>query len=205
MTDTTATGDMQWPQTSTRDPEDVAARLQTWMTHHLGEDAQPRVSGLCVPQGNGLSSETVMFEAEWREDGRERREPLVARLAPESSAVPVFPVYDLERQFEVMKTVRERSSVPVPRVYWSEPDSAPLGTPFFVMERIDGRVPPDIMPYTFDSWLSNATPEQRRELQDATVDVLAGLHGIDDASDVFAFLELDNDGLTPLDRHIADQ
>ena len=45
------------------------------------------------------------------------------------------------------------------------------------MERIDGLVPPDVMPYNFgDSWLYDASAADQRRLQDATVDVLAELH-----------------------------
>src|SRR2546429_834837 len=44
----------------------------------------------------------------------------VARLAPDPSAVPVFPTYDLIRQARTIALVAEKSSVPVPRIYWSE-------------------------------------------------------------------------------------
>lgn len=77
--------------------------------------------------------------------------PLVARVAPTESTMPVFPAYDLESQFRTMAQVREHSAVPVPAVYWSESDPDALGAPFFVMERISGDVPPDVMPYNFGS------------------------------------------------------
>src|SRR5205823_3397351 len=81
-----------------------------------------------------------------------------------------------------------------------------LGAPFFVMERIDGEVPPDIMPYTFgDNWLYDAAPEDQRRMQDASVDVLAQLHAIDDAQSKFAFLASKYVGATPLERHLAEQ
>jgi len=205
VTETSAAGDMQMPQTTTRSPQEIAARLERWMTARLGADAKPRISGVDVPATNGLSSETVLFQAEWHEDGGRHRQSLVARLAPESTAVPVFPVYDLGRQFGVMELVGRLSAVPVPKVYWSEPDPEPLGTPFFVMERIDGQVPPDILPYNFGSWLTEATPEQRQQLQEKTVGVLAALHGIQRAQREFAFLEPDGSAPTALGRHVADQ
>ncbi|MEI4896514.1 hypothetical protein Q8G71_35050, partial [Klebsiella pneumoniae] len=82
-----------------------------------------------------MSSETLLFGATWREGNGTRSEPLVARVAPDASAVPVFRSYDMDRQFQVMRLVAAHSSVPVPRTYWSEPDGAPLGAPFFVMGR----------------------------------------------------------------------
>ena len=54
-----------------------------------------------------------------------------------------------------------------------------LGTPFFLMDYVDGVVPPDVMPYTFGgNWFADAPAERQRELQDATVEVLAKLHSI---------------------------
>jgi aminoglycoside phosphotransferase (APT) family kinase protein len=126
-------------------------------------------------------------------------------LSPDPAAVPVFPVYDLERQYRVMQLVAQRSSVPVPATLFFEPDESCIGAPFFVMERVDGLVPPDIMPYPFGSWLSEASREDQRKLQDASVGVLAALHGMHvDAEDI-AFLELDRPGDTALRRHIAEQ
>ena len=118
--------------------------------------------------------------------------------------VPVFPRYDLPGQFATIRLVGELTDVPVPTVWWCEPDPAPLGAPFFVMGRIDGRVPPDVMPYNFgDSWLYDADPADQRHLQDATVDVLARLHAIDRPVERFPFLVPDAAGGTPLRRRVA--
>ena len=93
------------------------------------------------------------------EEGAERTEPFVARVAPDPANVPVFREYDLEGQFDVMRQVALHTSVPVPRVHWLERDPAVLGAPFFVMEKRYGVVPPDLMPYPFgDNWLFDASP-----------------------------------------------
>ena len=157
-----------------------------------------------MPESNGMSSETLLFEASWRENGTERTQACAARLRPDPANVPVFPVYDLERQFKVMGLVAEHSSVPVPRTLWFEPDDAHIGSPFFVMERVDGIVPPDIMPYPFGSWLSEAAPADQQRLQTSSVRVLADLHDMDVTPKDLAFLELDRPGATALRRHVAD-
>ena len=54
--------------------------------------------------------------------------------------------------------------MPIPAVRFVEEGPTALGSPFFVMDRVDGRVPPDVMPYTLDSWVTSATPEERRVL-----------------------------------------
>jgi aminoglycoside phosphotransferase (APT) family kinase protein len=174
------------PVTSTRDPEDVRVRLARWLGDRLPGAS---VSALEVPATNGMSSETVLFDVAWDDRGEARVGSFVARLAPDPVNVPVFPVYDLDRQFRVMRLVAELSDVPVPKARWCEPDAGPLGTPFFVMDRIEGRVPPDLMPYNFgDSWLSDASSDDQRRLQDASVGVLAGLHAIERPEQAFALL-----------------
>ena len=62
-----------------------------------------------------------------------------------------------------------------------ELDPAAIGAPFFVMDRVEGRVPPDVMPYNFgmDSWVYDASPEEQRHLQEKSVEVLAALHAQD--------------------------
>jgi aminoglycoside phosphotransferase (APT) family kinase protein len=193
------------PRTSTRDPDELRARLLAWLETTLPSGATPRVGAFDAPSTNGMSSETVLLDAAWNDHGIERREEMVVRIAPDDAAVPVFPEYDLARQARTMQLVAEHTSVPVPHVLWVERDAAPLGAPFFVMRRVEGRVPPDIMPYTFGSWLSEATDADRRRLQDATVAVLAQLHAIEDAPRRFAFLELPHPEPTALRRHVAAQ
>jgi aminoglycoside phosphotransferase (APT) family kinase protein len=201
------------PRTSTRDRDELHRRLVKWLATKVTD---PDVSELVVPESNGMSSETLLFEATWREadgagssdaaqSGALVTQACAARLRPDAAAAPVFPVYDLERQFRVIRLVGERSRVPVPRTLWLELDAEAIGSPFFVMERVEGVVPPDIMPYPFGSWLSDASPADQERLQDASVRVLADLHDADVTEDDIAFLELDRAGDTALRRHLAEQ
>jgi len=194
------------PRTSTRDRRELHDRLQAWLGTKV---AEPEISELVVPESNGMSSETLLFEATWLEPGAgkagRRTQACAARLAPDPEAVPVFPVYDLERQFRVMRLVGERSPVPVPATLWLERDVEAIGSPFFVMERVEGVVPPDVMPYPFGSWLSEASPADQERLQESSVRVLADLHGAQVGPDDIAFLELARPGTTALRRHIAEQ
>jgi len=190
---------------STRDPAALRGALRSWLASRLPVDAAPEISEVTSPSSTGMSSETLLFEARWAEAGEARGGAFVARVEPDADDCPVFPVYDLKAQFDLLRLVRERSRVPVPRVLWLEQDPRHLGAAFFVMERVEGRVPPDVMPYTFGSWLSEAAPEDRRHLQDASVGVLAELHAIDASSPDLAFLDFDLPGDTPLHRHFENQ
>jgi aminoglycoside phosphotransferase (APT) family kinase protein len=181
---------------SSRDPEELRARLSSWLESRL-PDQQASVLGVDVPSSNGMSSETLLVDAVWADNsgGPALNRRLVARVAPDVDDVPVFPSYDLAAQFKVLRLVAGASEVPVPVTRWIEHDPAVLGAPFLVMDRVDGRVPPDVMPYTFEGWLLDATPSQQRALQDATVATLAGVHRIDldavaDAGTDVSFLEV---------------
>ena len=176
-------------QRSTRDLEQTRILLERWLADRLPPGAAPAIAQVVAPSANGMSSETLLLDAEWGDGEVRTPKALVARVAPEASAVPVFATYDLHRQFRIIQTVGERTDVPVPKVLWSEPDDAAIGSPFFVMERVDGIVPPDMMPYTFgDNWLYHAAPDDQARLQEASVRVLAELHQIPDPPAVFDYL-----------------
>jgi aminoglycoside phosphotransferase (APT) family kinase protein len=193
-------------QRTSRDPERLRQQLQSWLGDRLPSGANPSVTDIEATTANGMSSETVLFRAAWREKERDVSEPLVARVAPAAVDVPVFPSYDMDRQFRIIQLVGDLTSVPVPRVLWSEADPGAIGSPFFVMERVSGDVPPDVMPYTFgDNWLFNAAQADQRRLQDATVSVLADLHTLPGDDDRFAFLQYAEAGETPLRRHVNNR
>jgi aminoglycoside phosphotransferase (APT) family kinase protein len=195
--------EMTRPQVSTRDLGELRMQLQDWLaTRRPGSD--PVVFELEAPTSNGMSSETVLFDASWEEDGSRRAERLVARVAPEAGNLPVFPVYDLGREFRLIGMLGELG-IPVPPVFWFEPDPGPIGSPFFVMGRVDGIVPPDVMPYNFGSWLMDAAPEDQRRLQDSTLRVIGRIHDLDRPEEHFSFLAVDQPGDTPLRRHVAGQ
>ncbi|MFC4603505.1 phosphotransferase family protein [Rhodococcus kronopolitis] len=196
------------PGESRNDPAEMLASLERWLGTVLDLGANPEVTSLDVPSANGMSNETVLFDATWTENGTRSEHRLVARIAPPASAAPLFPSYDLDQQFQVMRAVAAHTSVPIPRVYWSESTSDALGGEFFVMERLDGEVPPDVMPYTFGSWLSEAPAEDRARLQHASVRVLAELHAMADphrACPSLATTDSEPTGASALRAHVEGQ
>lgn len=192
------------PKRSSRDPEELRSRMEAWLARQLPSGAAPKVPEVSSPSSNGMSSETLLFDAGWEEGGAAKAGRFVARVEPDPADVPVFRKYDLELQFKLMQLVGQNSDVPVPNARWIERGTEALGARFFVMDRVDGRVPPDVMPYNMDSWLLAASPEEQRQLERASVRVLTQLHAIDLASVDASFLELDVAGSTPLRRHVQD-
>ena len=189
---------------SQRDLNDVRTRLTVWLQRHLPGATDLSVSELVVPQGTGMSSETMLFDATWRVGDVQHGGPYVARLAPEMNDWPIFPSYDLALQARVMRLVREHTNVPVPDVPWIELDASVVGSPFLVMERVGGVAPSDNPPYVFGGWLADGTTEQRRTLQDEAVRSLAKIHAIDISAHDVTFLNRLQFGDTPLTQHLNE-
>jgi aminoglycoside phosphotransferase (APT) family kinase protein len=192
-------------QRTSRDAATVPGLLESWLAGALPADAAPEVTLHSGIDSNGMSSETLVFDATWTEDGERLTREYVARVAPSPDEFPVFQNYALQDQYDAMRIVGERTEVPVPHVGLFEPTGEVLGTPFFLMDRIEGVVPPDVPPYNWgDNWLADASVEDQRRLQDNTVGAIAGLHAIQDATDAFTFLDRSAyPGATPLERNLA--
>jgi aminoglycoside phosphotransferase (APT) family kinase protein len=163
--------------------------MSRWLSTVLPQGVAPEITVESGVDANGMSSETIILTGRWEEGGRRHEEKWVARVAPTKEDVPVFSSYRMDHQFDVIRLVAEQTDIPVPRVRWLETSGSVLGTPFFLMDYIDGQVPPDVMPYTFgNNWFADAPAERQRELQDATVEVIAKLHSIPNATTTFGFL-----------------
>ncbi|MBG6098225.1 phosphotransferase family protein [Nocardioides luteus] len=194
-------------QKSGRDPAAIGARLEHWLTTALPPGADPEVAILDGVDANGMSSETVLLDVTSMVDGWRQTKAYVLRVAPRPEDIPVFATYDLQAQYDAMRLAGSLSSVPVPEVGLAEMTGSVLGTPFFLMERVEGVVPPDVMPYNFgDSWLFDGSAADRAALQRRSVEVLAGLHAIPGAASRFAFLDpalAGHSGETLLARNLA--
>lgn len=187
------------PSESQRDPETLREALAAWLSLQL-PGADLVVTHAELPSANGMSSETILADAEWTEDGVRGAHNLVIRTAPQPESSPVFPSYDMRRQFDTMRLLAEHSEAAVAPVLWYCDNPSVLGGEFFVMKRVDGEVPPDRMPYTFGSWVTEASESDRRKMQRLTVEQLARIHTA--PVEEFGFLDDTEEGETGLDAHV---
>jgi aminoglycoside phosphotransferase (APT) family kinase protein len=159
-----------------------------------------RVGEVSGPSDTGFSSDTLLFDAAWKADGTAHNAGMVARLKPDG--VTVFPNYDMSTQYRVLQILGSRTNVPVPRVRWLEEDEGALGQPFYVMDRVDGRVPTDNPPYHMGGWVTELTPEQRAALWWNGLEAMTAIHQLDWRALGFDFLAQPKKGDTPLDQHL---
>lgn len=157
----------------TRDLAVLAEELRGWMANRMPKAQDLRIVNLAYPRGAGQSHETVLFDIEWTEGTAVRTQGCVVRIKPASFTV--FPDNLFDEQYQVMKTLGERGEVKIAKTLWFEADPALLGQPFFVMEKVKGRVPVSIPHYSKTGFVHDATPAQRRHLWDTAVRQLAAI------------------------------
>ena len=179
-------------------PIEIQSKLVPWL-----QGKMPRVRKLHMlnmrTAERGYSTETYLFDLSWEEDGQHRSEGMVLRRPPE---LPLFPDYDLRRQFLVMKRL-QGSTVPVPRVYWLERDESVIGDSFYVMGEVKGVTPSDYPVYHSSGAYFDATQPQRAKMWWGCVESVAEIHKLDWNSLGLSFLGAPPAGTSPLDGVLA--
>ncbi|MCU1591831.1 MAG: aminoglycoside phosphotransferase [Frankiales bacterium] len=164
------------PIPAQRDVEQTGAALAGWLARTLAADGDVVLGELRGPGATGFSNETLIVDASWSSAGEPRQASYVVRVAP--TGYSLFPDAAFDTQYRVLRALSS-TSVPVPTVRWYETDASVLGAPFFVMDEIRGRVPPDNPPYHMAGWLFDVSPEHRARLWWGAIDAMADLHGLD--------------------------
>lgn len=145
-----------------------ADALGRWLDAGEGTGAGGSVVLEGRPTGGGWSNDTIFIRV-----GARR---LVVRLTPQGRSM--FPDYDLGHQVRAM-ALAARAGLPVPAVLGFEPDASVLGRPFFVMERVEGRVPADDdPPFTKAGFVFDAPAGIQRRFHDNAVDAIAAIHRV---------------------------
>jgi aminoglycoside phosphotransferase (APT) family kinase protein len=136
-------------------------RLDAWLRRHLADYCGPLVAERFA---GGQSNPTYRLAAASGNYVLRRKPP--GPLLPSAHAV--------DREFRVLRAL-ESTPVPVPRVHALCEDDAVVGSAFYVMELLDGRI-------FWDQRLPEVPPAERGMMFDSMNTVIAALHSIDFAA-----------------------
>ena len=96
----------------------------------------------------------------------------VLRKKPAGVLLPS--AHQIEREYRIMAALKA-TDVPVPNVRLLCEDSGIIGTSFYVMDFLEGRI-------FRDTKLPGMTPDERKAVYESFIDVMARLHSVDAAS-----------------------
>jgi aminoglycoside phosphotransferase (APT) family kinase protein len=134
------------------------ARLTAWMQTHIAGFSGP----IEVQQfAGGQSNPTFLVQSPARRYVLRRKPP--GKLLPSAHAV--------DREFRVLAALKD-SSVPVAQVHALCEDPDIIGSDFYVMDYVEGRI-------FWDALLPEVAPALRRDIYLEMVRVLAALHSLD--------------------------
>jgi aminoglycoside phosphotransferase (APT) family kinase protein len=167
-----------------RDSERMRSVLSGWLGPQLGATGAVTISPISLPEGTGVANETLMFDATWAAMSGDVSQGFVVRIASDN---PLYIDADIKVHHDMYAALADVEGVPVPRVYGYEADASLLGAPFFVMQRINGRVPGDQPPWPTAGFVFDASRDERRAMWENGVRVLAALHQVDVSK--FGFLQ----------------
>lgn len=144
-----------------RNQLDVAA-LEKYMTSHLHGTKGP----IEVKQFKlGQSNPTYLITDAASNRYVLRKKPAGKLLSATAHAV--------EREYKVLAALASSGKkIPVPKVYALCEEASVLGTPFYIMEFVEGRILSDV---TF----AKMSPEHRRKCWFSVIDALAEIHTVD--------------------------
>lgn len=155
--------------------EEFARQIGPWLSAQIPGARSVSISDATEP-AQGFSSRTILFTVRWLDGERVNERQLVARIQRDV-AVPMLA--DVFHQYRVMRAVAANSAVKVPKIEYAETDPAVLGAPFFIMERLHGRVPPDFPSYHQQGWLTELDTQERTRCWWNGIEEMARLHQID--------------------------
>jgi aminoglycoside phosphotransferase (APT) family kinase protein len=166
----------------TKSDDRMSRALVPWLESYIAGATDMQVRNIIKPK-QGLTSETILFDAGWRDSGGAQTRQLVARIQRDTVCPMLANVFF---QHDVMQAIAAQSEVAVPHIAFAERDSSALGQPFFLMDRVDGRVPPDFPLFHAEGWVFDLPAAHCTQLWWNGIEEMAKLHLIDGAH--FAFI-----------------
>ena len=187
----------QW-HSATRD--DVRQRLEQYLAEVIPgcSDMTVKLSEEAIKAG--FSAETILFEASYRMDGEQVERPLVLRRQIPGQEV----AFDasLITQARTMDALRARTSLPVPAVIGMGETEHPFGAPFLIMERLPGRIVPQMPNYHREGWLAALDLPERAAVWERGIRAFAAVNRVDWQGGL-EFLDDPRRGKAGLQQHLS--
>ncbi|MFO8102452.1 MAG: phosphotransferase [Dehalococcoidia bacterium] len=177
---------------------DIQSKLLDWLRGKMPQARDMTVSNM-ERSGAGFTSESFLFDLGWKEGGEDKSAGMVLRC--EGTSYPTYPDPKVKKQFQILERLAA-TNVPVPGVYWFEDDPSLLGTPFYVMEKLDGIVPSEFPPYHSYGICYDAPVSRRERMWWGVFEALAALHLLDWKGLDLAFLGIPGEGAGPLEADL---
>lgn len=135
------------------------ARVERYMGTRPGVRSVELIGDISYPsEGAGASNGIAFLKARIRSDDGVRERELVIRFDP---GIRLLRQKSYSDEYHTIRAA-DRAGLPVPNVFWLDPDGDELGTPGFFMDRIEGDTPAAAM-YSAGP-LAKASPEQRKAM-----------------------------------------
>jgi aminoglycoside phosphotransferase (APT) family kinase protein len=145
-------------QANSRPPLLVLEPLQAFLDEHALGSGEIQAT----PIGEGHSNVTYLIEREGCE--------VVLRRPPRPPLPPS--AHDVLREARLLKALKD-TPARVPDVLAVGSDESTIGSPFYVMERVQGDVIVASVPEPLDN------PQERRHIAEQLIDALVEIHGVD--------------------------
>ncbi|CAK7333354.1 unnamed protein product [Dovyalis caffra] len=152
---------------------------QVQAAHQFDHDSLFRYASLHVPGfpssasifsvkqfGHGQSNPTFLLEVD--NGGSLKR--YVLRKKPSGKLLQS--AHAVDREYQVLRGLGEHTKVPVPKVFCLCRNASVIGTEFYIMEYLEGRI-------FIDPKLPGLAPDRRGAIYRETAKVLAALHSVD--------------------------
>lgn len=155
------------------DAADVAGRFESWFREQYRPGVSARVVSIGAPEGSGSGDMVWMIDVERESDVIDHVVLRLdaARRRPYGSSFHLQ--FDVQRCLAAVDVVRVAEVLAVgDSGTWFERD-------FAVIERLPGRVVPDRPPFTFESWLRDATPAEQEHHWWSAIEAMAAVHRLD--------------------------
>ena len=179
---------------------DLRQKIEQYLTEVIPGCSDMAVNLSKEAMKAGFSAETILFDASYRIDDQLVEQPLVFRRQTPGQEV----TFDasLVTQARIMNALQTRTSLPVPQVLGVDEGENRFGAPFLIMERLPGRIVPQVPNYHCEGWVASLDLPERAAVWERAIRAIAAVNRVDWRNGL-EFLDDPNRGTTGLQQYLS--